>query len=61
MNTARHTTLSDLFTLFEAMLVDGRRYQPRVRPQDAAADLDAKFEREASAADDRHQADKERF
>ena len=56
---ARHTTLSELFTLFDAMLVDGRRYQPRVRPQDAAADLDAKFEREAGAADRAYQQERE--
>ena len=55
MNTARHTTLSDLFVLFEALQAQQRGRRLPVRPQDAADDYDARYEREASAADARHQ------
>ena len=39
MNTARHTTLSDLFVLFEALQAQQRGRRLPVRPQDAADDI----------------------
>lgn len=46
-----------LFSFFERLLEQNRRHR-LPRPSDAS-DRCPKFEREASAADDRHQAEKE--
>lgn len=54
---ARHTTLTDLFALFEGLQSQQRRLP--VRPQDAHDDYYPSFEREAAAADRAYQFRKE--